>query len=136
MSNSEKLLSELHKTCKGDKGYCRGYAPSQGQKHQHCEGGVAKGAAIYPKDLCRGILRGISKQLRSDGFFSDDEVGMIAPSTREIIHSLQRDDAYVLISDDGKAPSGRFKDDVSGQVLHDSLVNEAQTKELEYFDTK
>jgi hypothetical protein len=50
MSNSEKLLSALHKTCKGDKGYCRGYAPSQGQKHQHCEGGVAKGAAIYPKD--------------------------------------------------------------------------------------
>ena len=52
---------------------------------------------------------------------------------------MTRDDAYVLIGDDGKdvqATSGKFKDDVSGQILVDSLVREAQLKELDYFESK
>jgi len=74
-----------------------------------------------------------------DGYFGDEEAGMIQPSRREIEYKLTRDDAYVLISDDGKnvpAASGRFKDDVTGQVLVDGLVREAQSKELDYFEQK
>ena len=136
MSNSPLLLKELRRVCKGEKGYCRGVPETEGLEHQHCTGAVARGAAIYPMKLCRDILRGISKQLRADGFFADDEVGMIEPSLREIIHNVQRNDAYVLVSDDGKAPSGMFRDDISGQVLHDSIVAEAQKKEMDYFDLK
>ena len=64
---------------------------------------------------------------------------MIQPSRREIEYKLVRDDAYVLISDgseDQKATSGKYKGDVSGQILVDSLVHEAQRKELEYFEAK
>ena len=124
MSNSEMLLKELQGTCTGKQGYCQGYGPSSGLKHQICEGGTARRAAKYSDGLCRSILRGIAKQLKTDGFFAE-EVGLLAPSVREIVHDLQRNDAYVLVTDDGQPPSGKFRDDVSGQILHDGLVAEA-----------
>jgi len=136
MSNSPMLLKQLSKLCMGKNGYCSGYGPNEGKRHRHCEGRTARDAAIYPMELCREILRGISRQLKADGYFADEEVGLIQPSLREVIHSLQRNDAYVLITDDGKPPSGKFRDDVSGQVLLDSLVGEAQQKELDYFESK
>ena len=91
---------------------------------------------MYPPGLCKAILRGISKQLMDDGVFSCDEVGVQALTVREVIHQIQRDDAYVLVSDEVGKPSGSYKDDITGQVLLDSLVKEAQGKELEYFDAK
>jgi len=84
-------------------------------------------------------LKGISQQLRQDGYFGDEEAGMIQPSRREIEYKLVRDDAYVLISDgteETRTPSGKYKDDVSGQILVDNLVHEAQRHELDYFESK
>jgi len=85
----------------------------------------------------------------------DGEHGLQDPSIREVVHHLQAEDMYCLnLEDPGGsgarlcAPtdesattkptgaSGRFKDDITGQVLLDSLVGEAQAKELAYFDTK
>jgi len=52
------------------------------------------------------------------------------------VHQLQRDDGYVLVSDEHGGATGQYKDDLSGQTLVDSLVHEAMNKELEYFDDK
>ena len=72
-------------------------------------------------------------------FRSDDCFGLQEPSIHEVVHMLQRTDAYVLVND-GESPSekatGRYKDDITGQVLRDELVHEAMVKELKYFDEK
>ena len=48
---------------------------------------------------------------------------------------LQRDDAYVLTATNVTG-SGKFKDDITGQILDDKMVGEAQRLELGYFDNK
>ena len=58
------------------------------------------------------------------GFITNNE----AMTVREVIHQIQRNDAYVLVSDEVGKPSGSYKDDIIGQVLLDSLVKEAQGK--------
>ncbi len=75
---------------------------------------------------------------------SEGEHGIQGLSTREVIHQLCRDDAYVLMANStttttecpSTAGSGRYKDDITGQILLDGLVTAAQAKELEYFDQK
>ena len=101
-----------------------------------CRGAVAQRAQVYSVGLCKAILRGIAKQLQDDGVFSCGEVGMQSPTVREVVHQLQRDDGYVLVSDDQGGATGQYKDDMSGQLPVDSLVHEAMNKELDYFDDK
>ncbi len=48
---------------------------------------------------------------------------------------LQREDAYVLTATNVTG-SGKFKDDIAGQILDDKMVGEAQRLELGYFDDK
>ena len=136
VTNSGYICQNLTKVCQGRHGYCRGNKSSEGMRHRPCEGKVAKKAAIYPQELCRAVLRGLAKQLRADGMTVNGEVGMMKPTVREMVHMMQQEDAYVLITDDGKPPSGKYKDDMSGQVLLDSLVHEAMDKELGYFEDK
>jgi len=74
-----------------------------------------------------------------DGYFGDEEAGMIQPSRREVVQKLTRSDAYVLVAntdDPPEVPTGKFKDDTTGQILLDSLVREAQALELDYFEAK
>ena len=61
---------------------------------------------------------------------------MQPPTVREVVHQIQRSDGYVLVSDDQGGSTGKNKDDISGQVLVDSLVREAMNKELDYFEDK
>jgi len=136
MTNAPRLAASLSRLCDGQDGACGGVNKGSGRRHRQCEGRVAREAALYPPGLCKAILRGISRQLMDDGVFSAGEVGVQALTVREVIHQLQRDDAYILVSDEAGKPSGVYKDDITGQVLLDSLVKEAQDKELEYFDVK
>ena len=48
-------------------------------KHRHIQllGGKAKACEIYPKSLCRAILRGFKRQLEEEGVLSRGGVGAI-----------------------------------------------------------
>ena len=74
------------------------------------------------------MLRGVTRQLRHDELLKNGCYGMQVPD----------DDAAVERSMMGLAQgfSGKFRDDLSGQVLKDSLVIEARAKELLYFHSK
>ena len=124
MSNSPEVLRELSRRCTGTNMQC---SRPGGGKHTPCAGSICKDMAKYPRELCRAVLRGITAQLRADG-------------------RLQPGCYGVQMADDESGPrqlygpeqgySGRFKDDMTGQVLRDDLVTEARKKELEFFSAK
>jgi hypothetical protein len=63
LSSSEAVIQALGRRCTGVGGQC---SRPEGGRHYHCHGVHAKAAAIYPQDLCRAILDGVTKQLRID----------------------------------------------------------------------
>ncbi len=125
MTNSPAIAEALTVRCQGAHGMC---SRPQGGQHRVCSGRHAKQAAIYPKSLCRAIIKGVRDQLRRDGQIKDGCFGVQAPD----------EDAEVERNLRGPAQgySGRFRDDLTGQVLKDELVREARAKELEYFHSK
>ena len=76
----------------------------------------------------QGSHRGVRNQLRSDNLLKNGCFGLQVPD----------DDAAVERNLRGPAQghSGRSKDDVTGQVLHDASARDARDKELEYFCRK
>ena len=74
------------------------------------------------------MLRGVRDQLREDSLLKDGCYGIQAPD----------EDAEVERNLRGPAQgySGKFLDDLTGQVLRDDLVREARAKELEFFHSK
>ena len=55
MTSSEELVSELGKICRKD------------HEHTHIRGGGrSMRAAVYPKQLCEAICRGVAKQREAD----------------------------------------------------------------------
>ncbi len=135
LTNSKCLADSLTRACRKNDGTCSN-PKYRGRRHELCRGGVARRAQVYSAGLCKAILRGIAKQLQEDGVFSCGEVGMQSPTVREVVHQIQRSDGYVLVSDENGGATGQYKDDLSGQLLVDSLVHEAMNKELDYFDDK
>ena len=90
-----------------------------------CEGVVARDAAVYPRELCRAVLRGITAQLREDRRLQPGCYGLQALNDDEeaVRSALGPEQGF----------SGKYRDDLTGQVLKDTLVQEARRKELEYF---
>jgi hypothetical protein len=125
LSSSEAVIQALGRRCTGVGGQC---SRPEGGTHYHCHGVHAKAAAIYPRDLCRAILDGVTKQLRIDRKIKPGCWGLQAVDDEEEIEASIRGPA--------QGYSGRYKDDLTGQVLNDSLVHEARMKELEYFYSK
>ena len=125
MSNAPLLLERLRRRCRGRGGEC---SRRRGGRHVTCEGRVARDAAKYSDDLCKAMLRGMYDQMRASGVVHDHEVGLHAMS----------DDADVEKAFQEQDPrcSGKFKDDITGQVLRDDLVRAARATELEYFRSK
>jgi hypothetical protein len=70
------------------------------------------------------MFRGVTQQLREDNLLKNGCYGIQVPD----------DDAEVLRDIMGPAQgfSGKYKDDLTGQVLNDVLVDEARAKELLY----
>ena len=71
------------------------------------------------------ILRGMIDEIKARGIMRNGEVGLNAVT----------DDLEVEASMHGpeQGHSGRYRDDITGQVLKDSLVKEARRRELKYF---
>ncbi len=91
-------------------------------------GRVAREAAKYSKQLCRAIIRGMLNELKSKGIWKEGEVGL---------HAVTDEDQGEGINPEMDPRfTGKYRDDVSGQILRDDLVQEARAKELTYFSTK
>ena len=125
MSNSPKIREALGRRCAGGHGVC---SRPNGGRHVTLEGALTKDAAKYPRKLCQAVLRGATAQLRHDGRLKPGCVGIQAMD----------DDAKVHVSLYGpeQGYSGKYKDNLTGQVLKDELVMAARMKELDYFNRK
>ena len=89
---------------------------------------VAWDSAVYPRGVCEAMLRGVAEQLKEDSLVRDGCFGIQVPD----------DDA--AIEPELRAPQqgflGRFRDDLTGQVLNDELVIKARAVELSFFHPK
>ena len=74
------------------------------------------------------MIKGIAAQMRVDNLLKEGCYGVQVPD----------DDAEIaaLLTGPDQGFSGKYRDDLSGQVLKDSLVEEARTTELLYFHSK
>ena len=83
---------------------------------------------MYPRGLCRAIIKGTVEQLRLDHLLKDCCYGI----------QVADDDVAVEASLMGLEQGyfGKSRDDLTGQLLKDSLVDEARAKELLYFHSK
>ena len=125
MTNSDELARVLNTRCTGQGGMCSRPA---GGKHVHCSGKHAREAAKYPRGLCKAIHRGIRNQLRADNLLKNGCFGVQVPDEDAEVEQNLRGPAQGF--------SGRYKDDLTGQVLHDESVRAARAKELDYFCSK
>ena len=155
MSNCPYALEELNKRCPGRGGECS----KPGLRHHVCEGRVATEAAVYPKKLCRAILRGFRRQLEHDGIlrpgtigihqFEDDYIQHVLLDNFEETFNLSIDDGSELQMVQKKGASSHegphaapakgekvYRDAITHQVLIPKLVEEARRRELEYFAVK
>ena len=125
MTNSPRVAAALSGRCTGKDGHC---SRPTGGKHVTCSGRHARASAIYPKGLCKAILKGIRDQLKADDLIKSGCFGVQAPD----------DDAEVERQMRGPAQgySGKYRDDLTGQVLKDELVEKARAVELAYFHSK
>ncbi len=73
LTNPDELYEVLSKRCTGHRGLCS--RPGGGQ-HVQCSGRIAREADIYPRGLCKAVLRGIRNQLRTDGLLEDGCYGI------------------------------------------------------------
>jgi hypothetical protein len=90
-----------------------------------CRGRIAKAAAVYPRKLCRAVLKGFCAQLKKDGSLENGVFGIDTVHEKDTI----RDEST-------EGCSGKFRDDITQQLLRDDLVLAAREKELEYFRSK
>ena len=99
-----------------------------GGQHVPCSGSIAAEMAKYPRDLCRAVLKGITAQLRADRQLKPGCFGVQAADDEEEIAQQLYGPA--------QGYSGRYRDDLTGQVLRDDLVKAARMKELAFFHSK
>ncbi len=125
MTNSAAIGRALSKRCEGAGGLC---SRPEGGKHRTCSGKHARAAQKYPKELCRALLRGVRDQMHADGLLKNGCYGVQAPD----------DDAEIEKNLHGpeQGYSGRYRDDLTGLVLKDALVEEARAKEMTFFRSK
>ena len=64
MTNSPGVAAALNRQCAGIRGWC---SRPRGGRHEMCSGKVASDAQVYPRGLCRAVLKGISDQMGADG---------------------------------------------------------------------
>lgn len=85
---------------------------------------------MFPLKLCRAILSGVRNQLRADRRWTMGQVGV-----QHIIDDERGPDD----KDDGFMKVGgqkMYSDDITGQVLHPTLAQQARQTELDYFASK
>lgn len=125
LANSTKVAEALAVRCNWTG---RLSSRAKGGRHAPCPGHHAEGAAKYPRQLRRSIIRGTARQLRGDNRLKDCCFG---------IH-VHDEDASVEARLQGPAQgyNGKSRDDLTGQTLKDPLVQEARAKELGFLHSE
>ena len=78
------VAEALSKTCSST-GLTAACSRPQGGTHVPCSGRIATQAAIYHRELCRAVLRGVSAQLKEDGLLKDGYFGVRLTDDEEAI---------------------------------------------------
>ncbi len=125
MSNAPRLLERLHRRCGSRDGNC---TRSKGGRHAVCQGKVATAAARYPPKLCKAILKGMSDEMHARGIMRRGEAGLHAVDDEAVNEHVMKTVA--------EGYSGKHRDDMTGQILRDDLVQQARALELQYFRDK
>ncbi len=125
MTNAPAVARALSLKCQGTFEEC---SRKKGGQHHTCAGKHAREAARYPRELCRAMLKGVRDQLREDNLLKTGCFGIQVPDEDAEVEKNLRGPA--------QGYSGRFVDDLTGQVLRDDLVKEARAKELAFFHSK
>ena len=111
VSNCRHLLNKLAKRCKGSGGLC-----SDGRQHATCSSTTARDAQVYGRQLCKAMLEGMQAQLKELGMLQSGILGIQAAAAE-----WQADE--LLAADRPREGfSGKFRDDLTGQILNDVLV--------------
>ena len=116
MSNGPKIIEAPSRVCTGRNGIGSRH---KGGRHGLCSGKVAKEAARYTPTLCRAMLRGVSEEPKARGITKEEEIGL---------HAVCDEDDIKLMKGPEQGFISKCVDDMSGQVLNDSLVTEARRK--------
>ena len=82
----------------------------------------------YPPGVCKAIIKGIMRELEERGINRPGEIGM---------HAVADDnDVQKSTKSPENGYSGKYKDDISGQLLNDAMGKEARQVELRYSKSK
>jgi len=129
LTNCEEVAKEVARTCTNLKGR------KIGELHRHVTlvSGRAKAAEVYPRALCRAILRGLRRQLTKDGVMEENGVGVICQVAEETEWKHWSDEKYKNPHEDEQKS---IYDEVSGAKLDPERVAKAHEDELEFIDKK
>ena len=129
MTNSACIANRMSRQCPNKSGRLI---------HQHIklEGGRAKQAQVYPKELCRAICEGLQRQLQADkdGQFLLANVGAEANDTSEGLKKTANElkTRYRTVEEDNEQELEEAWDDVFGAQLDPKVVRGARQEEVEY----
>ena len=93
-----------------------------------CQGSITGPTARYSTKLCKAILKGMSDEMHARGIMRRGELGLHA------VDDETTNEPTLKTAEQGY--SGKYRDDTTGQVLRDKLVQAARALELEYFNSK
>ena len=134
MSNSPEIRHALSRLCEGRNGGC---SRPEGGCHAICQGNITRDMAKYPRELCRAVLRGLTAQLRADRKLVNGCYGIQAEGSEPDSEPESGDpDVHGQVYGPAQGYSGKYRDDLTGQVLRDDLVRAARAKELDFFTSK
>ncbi len=94
----------------------------------HVEGRLARESAVYSDKLCQTILKGIKQQMQVDG--------LLQRGCYELQAHDDEKDRSEAVNRPREGFSGKYRDDLTGQILNDKLVEAARAKEIAYFVAK
>ena len=99
------------------------------ERHRHVQlvSGRAKACEVYPKELCKAIMRGLSRQLEKDGRMSRHGQGVTCQEGAELndLEEHPHDDLPELVYDN-----------VTGALLDREKVRKAREVEFDFVDRK
>ena len=82
MTNAPRVARALEARCTGMGGLC---SRADGGSHASCSSRIAREAAIYPKELCRAMLKGVTDQLKEERILKNGCFGVqVADDEEEI----------------------------------------------------
>ncbi len=127
MSNSEEVLANLERKCTGQDGMC---SRARGGRHTQIAGRrLTRHSQIYSDEVCKAMLQGMINQLKADGEMLEGCVGI------QVAEEIVDKPTSAILKSAANGYSGKYRDDVTKQVLKDELVLAARRVELDFFFT-